>query len=203
MMKRDTKAFIDANILIYAGSFQKDDVFEWISLVYREIYIHVEVFNELRVSSIKSKVEKYLASGKWILFDPFDEKFLPDEDMYDLYSVYVDEMREAFYQLDVKKGIEGRRIKNTNDLGEIHSLAAAMLLGAHIICSNDFDIAEVIKDEGVYIDSEEESELLKQDTLVDVCALIIANEIAERGVVRKFLKAVYPDGVKTLEELIK
>ncbi len=35
---------------------------------------------------------------------------------------------------------QGRFLKNTNDLGEMHSLAAAMLLSAGIICSNDLDI---------------------------------------------------------------
>lgn len=42
-MKRKGKVFIDANIIIHAGSFQKADVFHWINQLYEEIYIHIEV----------------------------------------------------------------------------------------------------------------------------------------------------------------
>lgn len=204
-MKRKGKAFIDANIIIHAGSFQKTDVFQWINHLYEEIYIHTEVLKELQVPSIRKKAEELIASGQWILFDPQEEAIIPTEDLYDLYLIYLGEMREAFHQLDVKKEAEGRRLKNTNDLGEIHSLAAAMLLSASIICSNDFDIREVIEDTPIYItvEEEEESALMEQDTLEDFCYFVISFGIAERSVVRKFFKAIQPQNIEKLDRRIK
>ena len=110
-MKRKGKVFIDANIIIHAGSFQKADVFQWVNLLYEEIYIHIEVVKELQVPSIRKKAEEFVANGQWILFDPQEETLIPTEDLYDLYLVYLAEMREAFHQLDVKKETEGRRLK--------------------------------------------------------------------------------------------
>ena len=51
--------------------------------------------------------------------------------------------------------MQGRLLKGTNDLGEIHCLAAALLLSATIICSNDGDIQEVIDDNQLEVASEE------------------------------------------------
>lgn len=203
-MKRKGKVFIDANIIIHAGSFQKADGFQWINQLYEKIYIHIEVVKELQVPSIRKKAEEFVASGQWILFDPQEETLIPTEDLYDLYVIYLAEMREAFHQLDVKKETEGRRLKNTNDLGEIHSLAAAMLVSAGLICSNDFDIREVIEDTPIYVtvEEEEESILMKQDTLEDFCYFVISHEIAERSTVRKFFKAIQPQNIVKLDRRI-
>lgn len=203
-MKREGKVFIDANMIIHAGSFQKADVFQWLNRLYEEIYIHVEVLKELQIPSIRKKAEEFVESGRWILFDPQQEESIPTEDLYDLYLLYLAEMREAFHQLDVKKETEGRRLKNTNDLGEIHSLAAAILLSAGIICSNDFDIREVIEDTPIYISvkEDEESTLMEQDTLEDFCYFVILHGIAERSMARKFFKAILPQNIEKLDRRI-
>lgn len=203
-MKRKGKVFIDANMIIHAGSFQKTDVFQWLNQLYEEIYIHIEVLNELQVASVRKKADEFIASGQWILFDPQAETLIPTEELYDLYVIYLRGMREAFYQLDVKKEAEGRRLKNTNDLGEIHSLAAAMLLSAGIICSNDLDIREVIEDAPIYItiEEDEESVLMEQDTLEDFCCFVISHEIAERSMVRKFFKAIQPQKIEKFDRRI-
>ncbi|AQU79272.1 hypothetical protein [Planococcus faecalis] len=138
------------------------------------------------------------------MFDPQAETLIPTEELYDLYAIYLREMRKAFYQLDVKKEAEGRRLKNTNDLGEIHSLAAAMLLSAGIIYSNDLDIREVIEDAPIYItiEEDEESVLMEQDTLEDFCYFVISYEIAERSMVQKFFKAIQPQKMEKLDRRI-
>ena len=76
-MKRKGKAFIDANIIIHVGSFQKTDVFQWINQLYEEIYIHIEVLKELQIPSIRKKAEEFITSGQWILFDPQEETLIP------------------------------------------------------------------------------------------------------------------------------
>lgn len=203
-MTRKGKVFIDANIIIHAESFQKADVFQWINQLYEEIYIHIEVLKELQIPSVRKKVDNFVANGQWILFDPQEEALIPTDELYDLYLRYLAEMREAFHQLDIKKEAEGRQLKNTNDLGEIHSLAAAMLLSAGIICSNDFDIREVIEDTPISITfaEEEDSELLEQDTLEDFCYFVVSYGIVERSIVRKFFKAIQPQNIAKLDSQI-
>ncbi|MGB6409230.1 MAG: hypothetical protein WBF39_17275 [Planococcus donghaensis] len=203
-MKRKGKVFIDANIIIHAESFQKADVFQWINHLYEEIYIHIEVLKELQIPSVRKRVDNFIAKDQWILFDPQEETLIPTDELYDLYLMYLAEMREAFHQLDIKKEAEGRQLKNTNDLGEIHSLAAAMLLSAGIICSNDFDIREVIEDTPISItfEEEEESVLMEQDTLEDFCYFVVSYGIVERSMVRKFFKAIQPQNIARLDSRI-
>jgi len=200
-MKRKGKSFIDANIIIHANVFERADVFQWINDLYEEIYIHIEVLNELKVPSVKNKVQKFIESGQWKLFDPEEETCITTDALYDLYLEYVRDIQEAFRRLDEKKVSQGRPLKNTNDLGEMHSLAAAMLLSASIICSNDLDIREVIADTPICITikEEEESMLMQQDTLEDLCCFFVSHEIAERSIVRKFLKAMHPERVSNFD----
>ncbi|MEY8560179.1 hypothetical protein AALF85_05720 [Jeotgalicoccus halotolerans] len=99
---RKGKVFIDANIIIYADSFGKTDVFEWINNLYEEIYIHKIVLEEVKLSSARKKIEGFITEKRWLLFDPEDEKALTDN-QYDLYEAYLDDVYESFRQLDAKK----------------------------------------------------------------------------------------------------
>lgn len=198
---RKGKVFIDANIIIYAESFEKTDVFLWINDLYEDIYIHKTVLDELKLSSTRKKINSFITEKRWILFDPEDEDTLSDA-LYDLYDAYVDNIYESFRQLNAKKIVESRELKYTNDLGEIHSLAAAVLLNAGIICSNDLDIREVIEDSEILIttDDETESVLITQDTLEDFCFYVIVYEIAKRRIARTFFKTIHPDRVDVLDQ---
>lgn len=197
---RKGKVFIDANIIIYAESFEKTDVFLWINDLYEDIYIHKTVLDELKLSSTRKKINGFITEKRWILFDPEDEETLSDA-LYDLYDAYVGNIHESFRQLNAKKIVESRELKYTNDLGEIHSLAAAVLLNAGIICSNDLDIREVIEDSEILItaDDETESVLITQDTLEDFCFYVIVYEIAKRRIARTFFKTIHPDRVDVLD----
>lgn len=198
---RKGKVFIDANIIIYAESFEKTDVFLWINDLYEDIYIHKTVLDELKLSSTRKKINGFITEKRWILFDPEDEETLSDA-LYDLYDAYVDNIHESFRQLNAKKIAESRELKYTNDFGEIHSLAAAVLLNAGIICSNDLDIREVIEDSEILIttDDETESVLITQDTLEDFCFYVIVYEIAKRRIARTFFKTIHPDRVDVLDQ---
>lgn len=91
-----------------------------------------------------------------------------------------------------------------NDLGEIHSLAAARLLEASIICSNDYDIKEVIQDASIYVTSNgnRTHTLLRQDTLVDFCYYTIQENIEKSRVVHKFLSVIDSNKINELDRLL-
>jgi rRNA-processing protein FCF1 len=204
MTMRKGKVFIDANIIKYATDYQKMDVFSWINALYEEIYIHQSVLEELVVTSLRQKAEEMLQSKQWKLFNPDEESTLSDE-LFPLYESYVKDVRNSFRQLDEKKQVEGRPLKHTNDIGEIHSLAAAMILSANIICSNDFDIREVIEDAPIMItiDEEKDSILIEQDTLEDFCFYVVKFDIAKIKIVRKFFKSIQPNKLEQFEQRIK
>lgn len=199
---RNGKVFVDANILIHAATFKSADVFNWIDSLYEDIYIHQVVLDELLISDVRKKVQSYIDQGKWKLFDPDDETALTEDD-YAIYESYLRDMHKAFSDLNEKKIKEGRPLKNTNDLGEIHSLAAVLLLGASIICSNDYDIQEVIQDTPIYATNGEANTLIEQDTLVDLCYQTIREGIERSRVVRKYLSVVASDKVTDLEKLLQ
>jgi hypothetical protein len=134
---------------------------------------------------------------------PDDEDTLTDGE-YAIYESYLKDMHQAFKDLNEKKIKEGRPLKNTNDLGEIHSLAAVLLLGASIICSNDYDIKEVIQDTPIYATNGNilTDVLIEQDTLVDLCYYTIKKDIEKTKVVRRFLNVVSSEKISTLEKLL-
>ncbi|MFJ7982190.1 hypothetical protein ACIQ1D_18170 [Lysinibacillus xylanilyticus] len=203
MKKRKGKTVIDANILIIATNYNISNVFRWMDLLYEEVFITKAVYDELLLSEVKKNVDAKLQDG-WTLFDPDDENTLSDDE-YDIYNSYFKDLKQLFVILDEKKQREGRPLKHTNDLGEMHSLAAAMLLGASIIFSNDYDIREVIEDSNlrITVDEVEDSELIQHDTLVDFCFYLVDFEIETKANVRKFLKAIQPLKVSVLDERLK
>lgn len=193
--------FIDANIIIYAVSFRQADVFDWLNRLYGRILIHVEVLEELKISSVREKVDVLIAEGRWTLFNPESEVSIETDALYDLYLVYLQEVRLAFEQLDEKKIREGRPLKHTSDLGEIHSLAAARLLSADLICSDDADIHEVITDADLrVINYDEEEVLIRQHTLIDFCLNLRRHDIVKRSEVRKFFKSVRPQDMNRFDK---
>lgn len=147
---------------------------------------------ELVLPSVRDKVESYHRNGKWKIFNPDREEDVSD-DLFSIYEVYLQEVRAAFRALDVKKQLQERPVKNTNDIGEIHSLAAAMLLDAKIICSNDYDIREVIEDTPILVNNQDDSVLLEHDTLLDFCHWVVKFDVESRKSVRKFVKVIIPE----------
>jgi len=204
MNKRPGKVFVDTNILLHADAYQHDNIFDWIDALYEEVYIHQMVLDEILSASARKKVTQYIDEGRWYLFNPDDENCLSD-DLYDIYEGYVHQIKQAFRQLDQKKVTQGRRLKGTNDLGEIHCLAATLLLSATIICSNDGDIQEVIDDNQLEVASEEEQQNLKlvQDTLKDFCYYICLHKIASAPKVRKLIKAFQKEKIQELDALLE
>ncbi|WP_214777689.1 hypothetical protein [Exiguobacterium sp. s22] len=193
--------FIDANIIIHAASFRQADVFDWINSLYGQVLIHVEVLNELKISSVRQRVDAFIQDGEWMLFDPESETSIATDELYDLYLVYMMEVRHAFQQLDEKKVMEGRPLKHTSDLGEIHSLAAARLISAGLICSDDADIREVIKDAELYIVNQDgEETLIQQHTLMDFCIHLRRYEVVRRSEIRKFFKSIRPRDMNLLDQ---
>lgn len=203
MNKRLSKVFIDTNILLHADVYQDDNIFEWIDALYEEIYIHQMVLKELLSTSAQLKVTKYIDNGRWKLFNPDDENCLSDE-LYIIYEEYVRYITEAFRALNRKKEQQGRLLKGTNDLGEIHCLAAALLLSATIICSNDKDIQEVIDDHELEVVSRDEQQNIKlvQDTLKDFCYYVCLHKITTSSKVRKVLKAFQKEKSHELDALL-
>lgn len=204
MNKRLGKVFVDTNILLHADMYHHDNIFDWIDELYEEVYIHQMVLEEILSANAKKKVTQYIDEGRWHLFDPDDENCLSDE-LYAIYEGYVHQIREAFRQLDQKKMKQGRRLKGTNDLGEIHCLAAALLLSATIICSNDGDIQEVIDDNQLEVASVDEQQNIKliQDTLTDFCFYTYKHGIATSPQVRKLMKAFQKEKLPELDRLLE
>lgn len=206
MTKRLGKVFIDANIINYAIAYKKHDVFAWINNLYEEIYIHQAVLDELLTN--KKIAQGYIDKNIWKLFDPDNEECVSDESM-SIYEQYEKDVKAGFDRLKEKKIRQNRNVKKTSDLGEISSLAAAIFLSATIMCSNDYDIREVINDENISVSptEDEDLQLIIQDTVEDFCFYCVHHGIAAKSDVRRFYKVVIteedPIKRKTKEEIEK
>jgi hypothetical protein len=192
MTSRNGKVFIDANIINFAVTYQKSDILGWLDELYDTLYIHSEVLAEILIGSNKRIVLERMDKGKWILFDSSDPRQITDDE-FPIYERIVKYIEQGFKRLDEKKKLQGRSVKGTSDRGEIHSLAAAIFLSAGYICSNDYDIREVIQDEQLLVGPDEAlaPELIVQDTIEDLCFLCVKENISTKREVRQFFKFVY------------
>lgn len=124
-----------------------------------------------------------------------------------IHQMVLNEMLSSNARTKVQKYLDehNRHLKGTNDLGEIHCLAAALLLGATIICSNDMDIQEIIDDNHLSVASEDElaNVKLQQDTLVDFCYYVFHHEVASQTNIRKFIKTFQKEKLPQLDRLLQ
>lgn len=196
-MNRTTdRVFIDTNMLFFAMQYKKEDVFTWFNALYENIWIHVEVLNELLTG--KNRVLQEINQGNWHLYDP---NTLP-HDEYIIYKAEINQIRDAFRRMNERREHNGGRVKQTLDTGEISTLAVCLLEDAHLICSNDFDIREVVAAEQYkYVDENDEEHLIIQDTAEDFCYYCVLKTNITKSKVRHFFKTLFDDEKKRSRNL--
>ena len=202
MTNRARKVFIDPNMLMFAAEFQQADIFSWLDQLYAEIYVHQEVLNELILPKVRGQVERYIERDKWQLVIP-ERDLKPAE--CEVYRVWLTDVKQAFTKMRLSTLAAGGWMKSTTDLGEMATIPACMLVGAQIICSNDFDIRTVVEKENYTIATAQADLPIIQDSAADFCVYCYQEQIASRKNVRKFFRFIIADDVfmrdKKLAEL--
>lgn len=188
-INRATKVFVDSNMIIFAADFHNADVFDWITLLYREVYIHSEVYKELLNSEVKGKVDVLIKNGSWIYFDPNDPDTL-SVTRRAIYRERLKDVNDAFSKMNDQRFKEGKRIKTVSNIGEIATITACLMIGAGIICSNDFDIRQIVAQEDYRILIEDTDVPLVQDSAEDFCFFCYKDDISSRKLIRQFYKTV-------------
>ena len=195
-----SSCFIDANIIFYIEKLKsKGEFINIIEQVYERIYIHEEVYKELSPAS-QSFVDTKSEEKKWVLLEPL-QVF---KDIYVDYQQALNKVQAKLIEVDKRRSKEG-----SAGTGEIASLAAAYLLNAEIICSNDYSIETVIHEVPLHIfkdgDDEQEPIFIKHHRLLDFCELVVKGQALPRKDERKFyqivnlvLKTTNPDKFKEL-----
>lgn len=179
---QNTKSFIDTNMIQFAANFDSDNVFSWIDAVYGRVYIHTAVFDELMYSKPKHVVDDLLRAGNWLLFDQEEHSAIEK----DIYDQYFDDVQQAFFRMNESRLEQGLSAKAISNVGEMHTLAACLLIDAGIICSNDFDIRHVIDQEHYTINLDDQSVPVRQDSAADFCYLCDHQNIARRKTIKNF-----------------
>lgn len=49
MHRATEQVFIDTNILLFATQYYRDDVFSWFNKLYGNIWVHIDVFEEILI----------------------------------------------------------------------------------------------------------------------------------------------------------
>lgn len=180
--------FIDANIIFYIEKLKdKGEFINIVEQVYERVYIHEEVYKEL--SSFSQKfVDEKCSQQKWVLFKPL-QAFT---DIYSDYQLMLEKIQAKLIDVDSLRGKAG-----SAGTGEIASLAAAYLLNAEIICSNDYSIEDVIREVPLHIfingDDSTEPVLITHHRLLDFCKLVVDGGVLSRKYVRKFYQIAYSE----------
>lgn len=181
--RKNLRTFIDTNMLIFAGDYQKDNVFDWIETLYSDVWIHIDVLNELLLG--KSSVEEEINSRHWHIFDPSSLSDIEQE----VYDMHFDGIQEAFQAMRIS---QGPNAKHTPDVGEKATLAACILQDAQMICSNDADISEIVSRENYcYVDEDGNSKPILQDTASDFCYYCVSDAGITKSKVRRFYKSIF------------
>lgn len=193
MDRRHDRVFIDTNMLFFAAQYKKENIFTWFNKLYGNIWIHVDVLNEMLTHRVQ--VQNEIDARRWHLFDPSVD--LSDDELI-IYNIQIDEIKEAFQRLNEIRRTTGKRVKNTANTGEISTLAVCLIEDAHLICSNDFDVRDVVKAEKyTYIDkSDNQEHLIVQDTAEDFCYHCVVEASITKSKVRHFYKTIF-DNIET------
>lgn len=175
--------FVDANIIFYIHDVTTVEEFPNIlEKVYEQVIIHREVINELS-SAGKTFAEQKINDGKWV---KFDESLLDDTQKIE-YRQLVTQISSALKAID-----EARGKVDSMGTGEIYSLAAATVMNAEFICSNDYSIHNVIESLSLQVypggDDELEPTLLIQHRFIELCALVYEKGLLERSQIYKGFK---------------
>lgn len=174
--------FIDANIIFYIHDIKQYDFPDVIEKVYKKVIIHPEVIKELSLAGRAFANEK-IRTGKWTLFD--DSKLSTTEQRMYLNNLTV--IDSKLKQIDMIRGKE-----ESAGTGEIYSLAAASVIHAEYICSNDYSIKDVIQEVPLKVypngDDEQEPDFIKQHRFLDLCQMICEGNLLERSQVFKCYK---------------
>lgn len=178
--------FIDANIIFYIEKLKsKDDFLTIIEQVYESVYIHEEVYKELSIMG-RQFVDEKCRANEWVLFKPLQDF----QDIYEDYMLMLSKIQSTLIEVDTRKGKGG-----SAGTGEIASLAAAYLLNAGFICSNDYSIEEVIREVPLHIfidgDDSQDPVLITHHRLLDFCKLVVDDGILPRKTVRKFFQIAH------------
>ncbi|PJO44859.1 hypothetical protein [Lysinibacillus xylanilyticus] len=181
-----SSCFVDANIIFYIDKLKdKADFINVLEKVYESVYIHEEVYKELSSSSQKF-VDNKCQDQKWILLNPLQEF----KTTYSDYQLMLTKIQEKLIEVDKRRGKEG-----SVGTGEIASLAAAYMLNAEIICSNDYSLEDVIVEVPlhIFINGNEESDpvYIKHHRLLDFCELVVFGNVLKRSEVRKFYQIAH------------
>jgi len=186
--RRKARVFIDTNMLIFAMQYHKENVFEWIELLYGNVWIHMSVLAELLQG--RAIVEREIRQRNWQIFDT--SKLTANEKV--IYASYVAEIKNAFRQMNLKRAAQGKRAKNTADIGEIATLAVCLLEDAQLICSDDADIQTVVRQEQYsYIDVDGAQHLIAQNSAEDFCVYCVTEAGVAKSKVRHFYKTLFED----------
>ncbi|ANZ63142.1 hypothetical protein AYR62_02870 [Secundilactobacillus paracollinoides] len=186
MIRQFEVAFIDTNILLYAAFFKKYSVFDWVDGLYKEIIIHRVVLDELLTE--RAYINAEIVKRHWKIFD---DRSLSEAES-SVYKNYVHMVQAGFKKVNRKRQVAGKRVKTTANRGEIGSIAACLLTDTPLICSNDFDIREVVLDQNyVYVDLYGEEHLIIQDSLEDFCFYCVHDLHVPVSHVRQFLKSTF------------
>lgn len=174
--------FIDANIIFYIHDMKQHTFPDILEKVYKKVIIHPEVLDELNPAGQAFAREK-IRLEKWILFD--DSQLTPTEQR--MYLNNITEIDNKLKEIDIRRG----KLASTGT-GEIYSLAAASVIHAEYICSNDYSIQDVIQELPLKVypngDDEQDPEFIKQHRFLDLCRIICDGELLERNHVYRCYK---------------
>lgn len=174
---------IDANIIFYIYDITSVEGFsDILEKVYSQVIIHDKVYEELSLAG-KRFTDSKIKAGLWVKFN--DSNLTPTQK-----KEYQQLITDISHQLEL---IDQRRGKvDSLGIGEIYSLAAATVIHAEFVCSNDYSIQDVINDLSLEIypngDDELEPKLLIQHRFIELCALVCEKGILERSQVFKGFK---------------
>lgn len=187
MHRATEQVFIDTNMLLFATQYHRDDVFSWFNKLYGNIWVHIDVLEEILIK--RQRVQEEINANRWHLFDPFANLSAEEQIVY---NAYVTDIRNAFSRLNDRRAASGQRVKNTANTGEISTLAVCLTIDAHLICSNDFDIRDVVIAENyTFTDDENNERLIVQDTAEDFCFHCVLETDITKAQVRRFYKTLY------------
>jgi len=133
-------ALIETQLLVQIGQFEPSHVFSWLQIMYKVIYIHIEVYQELTDSQLKRQVTRLIEQGAWVLFSPARLNSAEQA----IYQAHVVMLTQAWLAENDQRLQRGQPISLLTQPSTLATVAASLTWNIPTVCSDNTELTQLI-----------------------------------------------------------
>jgi len=189
-------ALIETQLLIQMAQFQASHVIGWLQNLYKVVYIHIDVYQELTDGQLKRQVTRLIMRGDWVIFSP--ARLSATE--HALYQAHLVMLTSAWLTTNQQALQRQQPISLLTQPSTLATLAANLTWDIPIICSDNPELTDFINHQDLKVNdhSKRPSRRLQQ-----VTALQLSQQLAQRHLITPAVARLFYEQTRLFQPLRK